>query len=172
MRLFVAVWPPAGVVEQLAALERPARPGVRWTTSDHWHATLQFLGEVADVERPLRALELVRARPATAVAGPALERLGSSALCLPVAGLDELAAEVMGSTAGLVPPDPRPFRGHLTLARGRRGVDLRPLASVPVTATWPADEFTLVASRFHPQGARYQVLARYPVGSGELGKMS
>ncbi len=163
MRLFVAAWPPAGVIEQLATLDRPERAGVRWTTGDQWHVTLRFLGEVAEVERPRHALEMVRAGPATAVAGPALERLGTSVLCLPVAGLDALAGEVLGATAGMGASDGPPFLGHLTVARGRRGVDLRSLASVPVAATWPVEEFTLVASRLHPAGARYEVLARYPV---------
>ncbi len=48
MRLFVAVWPSAAVVDELRGLERPARPGVRWTTADQWHVTLRFLGEMED----------------------------------------------------------------------------------------------------------------------------
>ena len=30
-RLFVAVWPPDDVLDAVAALERPAQDGLRWT---------------------------------------------------------------------------------------------------------------------------------------------
>ena len=59
---------------------------------------------------------------ATAVLGPAVRRLGPSALVVPVAGLDGLAAAVGDATAGVgLPPGPRSFTGHLTLARLRPG---------------------------------------------------
>lgn len=55
MRLFVALTPPAEVVEELrvstaalrAALPEPA-PVLRWTRPEQWHLTLVFLGEVGD----------------------------------------------------------------------------------------------------------------------------
>ena len=84
-------------------------------------------------------------------------------LCVPVAGLDGVAESVMALTAALgQPADFRPFHGHLTLARGRRGIDLRPLAGTPFSAVWPVDEVTLVASHLHPDGARYEVMGRFP----------
>src|SRR5947209_3556899 len=48
-RLFVAVWPPASLISQLRSLDRPARPGLRWTTEDQWHVTLRFLGGVDEI---------------------------------------------------------------------------------------------------------------------------
>jgi 2'-5' RNA ligase len=54
-RLFVAVWPPAGVVETLQALERPDIPRLRWTTPEQWHVTLRFLGSF-EIEPVMEAL--------------------------------------------------------------------------------------------------------------------
>jgi 2'-5' RNA ligase len=165
MRLFVAVWPPSEVVEGLADLSRPNRSGVRWTTPDQWHVTLRFFGSVNDPEDGKRALAQLASPGATvATAGPAVERLGPSILCLPVAGLDELATRVVGATASVgTPPDDRPFRGHITLARARRGVNLRPFSGVAFHAAWSVDEVTLVASDTRPDRAHYTVLERYPV---------
>jgi 2'-5' RNA ligase len=167
MRLFVAVWPPADVVAGLADLSRPSRAGVRWTTPDQWHVTLRFFGSVHDPEDGKRALAQLASPGATvATAGPAVERLGPSILCLPVAGLDELAACVVEATASVgTPPDGRPFRGHITLARAKRGVTVGPLAGETFNAAWPVDEVTLVASDTRPDRAHYTLLERYPVGS-------
>ena len=45
-RLFVAVWPPASLTDQLRGLARPQQTGLRWTTEDQWHVTLRFFGGV------------------------------------------------------------------------------------------------------------------------------
>jgi 2'-5' RNA ligase len=168
VRLFVAVWPPAEVVNALAALDRPARSGLRWTTPDQWHVTVRFLGSMVDAEEGKGALAHMEAVAAPsqvmASAGPAVTRLGPSILCLPVAGLESVAAAVVATTAdiGERPPE-RPFRGHLTLARAKRGVDLRPFTGPAFSATWPVNEVTLVASVTGPDRARYQVVASYPI---------
>ncbi len=102
MRLFVAIWPPAEVRDRLGTLARPAAPGLRWTTADQWHVTVAFLGDVADHEQSgaaralARAVEPLSSRP-RAVAGPATSVLGPGILCVPVAGLDELARTVRAS---------------------------------------------------------------------------
>src|SRR4051812_28165698 len=147
MRLFLAVWPPPAVVDQIAALPR-AEERLRWTTPDQWHVTLRFLGSVPEAE-PVAAAFSAAELPSgvIAVAGPTLGRFGSRVLHIPVDGLDALASAVIAATAHLgEPPDPRPFHGHVTLARSRgRGgpvVDLRPLAGVPFSATWPVSEVT------------------------------
>jgi RNA 2',3'-cyclic 3'-phosphodiesterase len=170
VRLFVAVWPPSQVVARVAVLDRPAQRGVRWTTADQWHVTLRFLGSVSDAEVEIVRASLTGQGPAAgtmAVAGPVVERLGRGVLCLPVAGLDELARRVRAATAGIGAHEAdRQFRGHLTLARAKPGADLRALAGVPLSASWPVEEVTLVASETRPQGAAYRVLARAPAGSG------
>jgi 2'-5' RNA ligase len=162
-RLFVAVWPPEEVLDGVAALDRPAVAGLRWTTREQWHVTLRFLGqaEVAPVRAALAGLELPAA---DAVLGPAVDRFGWRILHVPVAGLDAVAAVVAGATAGVGrPAEDHPFRGHVTLARvaNRARVDLRPLTGAPLEAGWRVDGVCLVESRLSPAGARYHVLARF-----------
>ena len=163
-RLFVAVWPPAEVVEAVAALERREVAGLRWTRPEQWHVTLRFLGWMEDVEGVSDALARVRTPAVEAVVGPAVGRFGQRVLHVPVDGLADLAAEVVQLTAGMgEAPEDRPFAGHLTLARVARGarVDLRPFAGQRVEGRWPVTELTLVESRLSPKGARYEVVARF-----------
>jgi len=164
-RLFVAVWPPDALLAQLRALPRPSVPGLRWTSEAQWHVTLRFLGPIddpADADAALRSLPVVA--PVTARAGPAVVPKGRSLLWVPVDGLDEVAAAVVSVTAKLgLPPEPRPFRGHLTVARSKGNRSLARVAGSPVEATWPVGEITLVESETHPDGARYTVIGRYPL---------
>lgn len=171
-RLFVAVWPPADLVGRLAALPRPDVPGLRWTTPEQWHVTLRFLGRVEEgqVESVVEALAGVAAAqaaqvvPVRAAAGPATGRFGHRVLHLPVDGLGGLARAVAAATAGVgEPPEDRAFSGHLTLARAKGRVNLRPLMGMPVAAAWPVDEVALVESRLSAAGARYDVVARFPL---------
>ncbi len=148
----------------MAGLPRPDEPSVRWTTAEQWHVTLSFLGEVAegDVPAVVEALSVVsRAQPSVrAVVGPLTSRLGQHALVAPVAGLDDLAQAVTQAKRDLGQPvEPRPFHGHLTLARGRgrRAVPLS-LPGQPVSASWDVEEVALVRSRIDGKGARYETL--------------
>jgi RNA 2',3'-cyclic 3'-phosphodiesterase len=163
VRLFVAAWPPPEVLDAVEALDRPTLAGVRWTTRDQWHVTLRFLGQVDDVGAVARRLEEVGLDAGlVAVAGPLTTRLGRSFVVLPVSGLDRLAAAVVDLTASVgEPPDPRPFAGHLTLARAKPGVGVGDLVGAPLSAQWPISEVTLVASELHATGARYSIVARF-----------
>jgi len=168
-RLFVAVTPPDEVLSSIDALSRPGVVGLRWTTRAQWHVTLRFLGRVDDgaVGAVVDALRSVDVPPGVVASlGPATARFGQRVLQVPVDGLDALASRVVDATGAFGdPPDDRPFRGHLTLARVGRGaarVDLRPLCGAPLRATWPATSFELYASELHPHGARYTVVERFP----------
>jgi 2'-5' RNA ligase len=167
VRLFVALRPPPEVVGLLAALPRPALPGVRWTGEDQWHVTLRFLGEAdpAEAEAALRRTALPP-RP-TAELGDVVGRFGREILYVPVSGVEELAAAVVASTADVgEPPPDRPFTGHLTLARAQRGRgDVRAAvgARLQRTACWEVDEVTLVAGRLERSGARHSVVCRVPL---------
>jgi 2'-5' RNA ligase len=155
-RLFVAAWPPDDVLDRLEALPRPEVSGVRWTTRRQWHVTLRFLGSCS-VEDAVSSLSEVVAGATEAVAGPRSGRLGRGVLVLPVAGLDAVAASVLSATAGVgKPPEVRPFRGHLTLARltGRA----RP-APIAFEARWPVMSVALVESRLLRTGAEYTTVA-------------
>jgi 2'-5' RNA ligase len=66
--------------------------------------------------------------------------------------------------------DERPYRPHLTLARGRPGTDLRPLVEALrefVGTPWTADALHLVHSRLGagPGGAAaHELIATWPLG--------
>jgi 2'-5' RNA ligase len=160
VRLFVAVWPPEDVVDQVGALARPDVAGLRWTTPDQWHVTLVFLGE-RDLDATTEAFRAASLPPGpvTATLGPATGRFGRRIVHLPVAGLDDVAASVRAALPG---EDDQPFRGHLTLARARdrRGVDLYAVVGVPLSTSFPVTEVTLVASQLGRGPARYEVVDR------------
>lgn len=165
----MAVWPPPPVIEALAALPRPEVGGLAWTPLEKWHVTLRFLGE-ADEAAAIEAFRRIASRPVEASLGPATGRFGRRILHVPVHGLQGLAAATVEATADVgLPPDHRPFAGHITLARARdrRGVDLRPLAGAGVSGTWLVDELTLVASRLGGnKPSRYEVVATLPLAEG------
>jgi 2'-5' RNA ligase len=161
-RLFVAVWPTDDVLDLIAALPRPEVDGLRWTTRDQWHVTLRFFGSV-ELEHASAALRSVSAASATtAVLGPETGRFGKGILHVPVDGLADVARAVVRATKKVgKPPEPRPFSGHLTLARARdrrRGVDLRDLVGTPIAAEWPVSEVCLVESHLSSKGANYEVV--------------
>lgn len=173
MRLFVAVWPPPPILDAVAALDRPPVERLRWTTRDQWHVTMRFLGEVPDTDVPavVDRLAEIDASATTAVMGPVTARFGSRVLHVPVAGLDEVARAVVETTAGIGrPPVDRPFHGHLTLARIRKGTgpspDLRRFVGQPLAGEWPVREVTLVRSHLSPKGARYEVVHRQALVAG------
>ncbi|HET6794153.1 MAG TPA: 2'-5' RNA ligase family protein [Acidimicrobiales bacterium] len=164
-RLFLAVWPDAAALAALDALDRPERQGLRWTRRAQWHVTLRFLGQAVpdDVVAALSGWEWPTAT--TADMGPSTRRLGSGVLAVPVDGLERLAEAVTGLTASIGrPPDRRPFRGHLTLARARHPGLLRGLTGVPAIASWPVGQVTLVSSRTGPGGSAYEVVHTLGVG--------
>jgi RNA 2',3'-cyclic 3'-phosphodiesterase len=165
VRLFVAVWPSVEVLDAIASLPRPDVAGLRWTTRDQWHVTLRFLGRVDDVDAAMAAVQSIKAAGCEVTVGPTLGRFGRRILHVPTHGLEEIAAATVAATGHIgEPPEPRPFKGHLTLARSRRGdTDLRALAGATITGRFRADEVTLVQSHLGGGGARYEVIERVPL---------
>lgn len=172
-RLFVGVRPPETLMAVLSAFPRPPLEAVRWTTSDQWHVTLAFLGDVAvsRIGKVGSALVSATARtspPVEARLGPVTGRVGRSVLCVPVAGLDGLAGEVREALGSVVPGASldEPFHGHLTLARGRgRRTVPSSLAGAALEASWEVREAGLVRSELGPSGAQYTTLMTATVGS-------
>lgn len=158
-RLFVAALPDDATRAVLDALPRPEEPGVRWVPPDQWHVTLRFLGD-ADPVAVSRSLDASPLPRATARLGPVVSRFGRSTVVLPVAGLDELAAAVRAATAAVgPPPDPRPFAGHLTLARLRHRAACG-VAGARCSSVFDVDEVVLVASDLRPEGAVHRIVHR------------
>ena len=167
MRLFVAVWPSPSVIEDLRGLDRPPHPGVRWTMADQWHVTLRFVGELEDPDLLISRVQEAAAGvgPMVAEIGPRSGCLGPSVLCLPVHGLDALAAAVRATTADLGEPERPDFHGHLTLARARRGAVsvFKRLPAVELASSWPVEEATVVASALGGTGSTYTVVGQAPI---------
>lgn len=162
-RLFLAVRPPAAILERIAGLDRHAGDGVRWVPPDQWHVTLRFLGE-ADRKEATEALAGLVGTHAEVTLGPRVKRFKRSVVCLPAHGLDDLAAAVATVTAEVGEASRGgPFRGHLTLARLRRGARCG-LVGAPFSATFAAGEVDLVASTLAASGARHDVIASVSLG--------
>ncbi|MFI5052965.1 MAG: RNA 2',3'-cyclic phosphodiesterase [Acidimicrobiia bacterium] len=179
-RGFVAVVPPAEVLDAVEALVASARlsiDGLRWAAREQWHCTLQFFGPVPDAEGLVAALEApMRAHPRFGV------RLGSSGAFPSISrgtvlwlgsasggdGLAGLAAAVSRATGPLgFVPEVRPFRPHLTVARSPAPVDLtRAVAALgdgPAGPTWPVAEVVLLDSDTLPTGSVHREVARIPL---------
>jgi RNA 2',3'-cyclic 3'-phosphodiesterase len=161
MRLFIAVWPPPEAVEELGAAVAEVQslaPELRWAPLRQWHLTLTFLGEVADERRPELARRLARAAsryPPLSLRFAEAGRFGHRVLFTKVSGDREALRHLAASTtaasrrAGLAVAD-RPYRPHLTLARSRRDVDLRPLVTALGSfcgTDWTTSQLHLVQSR-------------------------
>ena len=165
-RLFVALWPPPEVRAVLAALDRPAIPGVRWSAPEQWMVKVRPLGHVDNQVVPalidVLQAELDGAPAVECVLGPATRRVGGQWLGLPVVGLDDLAAVVFEVTEELVPvTHPQPFQADIVLARGRVPKEL---AGRPVTARWTARSVSLIADRSSPRAPGYEDLTMIPLG--------
>jgi 2'-5' RNA ligase len=165
VRLFVAIRPPADVVEVLAAVRREPVAGVTWAVPEQWVVKLRPLGHVpGHLVAPLVAAladELDGVPPVRCTLGPATRRLGGQWLGAPVSGLDDLAALVFDATVGLVPvTHPQPFQADVVLARGRVPAAL---AGEPVAASWTAREVALVADRSSPRRPLLEDLAAFPL---------
>jgi len=184
MRLFVAIAPPAAVLDELDALTRPHRTGrqdLRWTSREAWHVTLAFLGQVDEsaaarllprLERAARRHHTFRLAFSGAGAFPAPARANVlwSGLSGDRGALAHLAESVAAgaSRAGAPPPDRgRRFRPHLTLARCRMPTDVTELVAALAGyrgSPWTADRIHLVRSRLGAtEQPRYTTLGSWPL---------
>ena len=180
-RLFVALRPPPVIREKLLAVMADI-PGARWQDDDQLHLTLRFIGAV---ERPV-AEDLAAALGGVHGEVPTVQLAGVGAfahreridtLWANVAPRDDLAllhAKVDRACvrAGL-PPDRRAYLPHVTLARlprslgedtaiGRWRATHAALSSEPFAMT----HLMLYESHLGRDGARYEPVARWPLGTG------
>lgn len=169
-RLFFALWPDDATREALRRATRAVvrRCGGRPVSPDNYHITLAFLGNVADehFDAIVTAAHGVPLDPLALT----LERYGyypvPQVLWIgPAETPEDLRRLSRGLWSAMAPaglaPDPRPFHAHLTLARK---VSTEPELVPPRPLAWPVDGFALVESETDPRGARYKVVATFPVG--------
>ena len=164
LQLFLALWPDPATRETLASRQRG------WTWPDRaalvppgrLHLTLHFLGDVAQPR--LAALVQVLQVPCEPFALElGLDEVWSRGVAVlrPESapdGLLRLHAALAQRVASFdLPPDTRPYRPHVTLAR--RAAGARPPPQGP-RLHWPIDQGYVLA-RSLPDGAGYQVLERF-----------
>jgi len=178
LRAFVALDIDAETRDRIAALVADLKPelhNMRLVPIEQLHLTLRFLGDIQrDAVAPFsRALQLAAA--ACPPADVALEGVGTFperghprvlwlglALPEPIFAL-QAACEAAAQQVGL-PPEPRPFRPHLTLGRWRSPAP-RP-ALPPVTlGTTRLSRVILYESRLGPGGATHTPLGSFALGS-------
>ena len=177
MRLFFALWPSAGMQEQLAAAAAAALDALRSgrpVPRANLHLTLAFLGSTP--ESALPALEDA-ARAAGAAAGAAAVEVTFDALeywrraqlvCAAARSAPDAASAFAAAlkqklTSRGFAPDLKPFRPHVTLARQVRH---EPLERALAQVRWRFRDFALVESRSSPGGSLYSVCASWPLYSG------
>ena len=126
----------------------------------------RFLGSVESAEPAVAALDALAGAPgAVATIDGRPIRLGRETLALPVEGLSDLAGLVGDAFAGVGrPSERRPFRGHLTLARGRSARTLSTSRRFQ-RVSFRVRALSLVESHLGPSGARYETLASVELAS-------
>jgi 2'-5' RNA ligase len=177
--LFVALVPPESARVELAtalrALPSPAR--LRWTSPEQWHVTLAFLAEVDERTQGQLVDRLGRVAgrhppPELALVGGG--QFGHRVLWTRVDGDRVVLRRLVDAVRAAVrrcglPAERRPFRPHLTLARGggAGGPDLVPLVGPLrhfVGRPWLATQLHLVCSHLGegPGGtARHEPVAAW-----------
>jgi 2'-5' RNA ligase len=162
----------------IEGLRARARGRLSWVRAEGLHVTLRFLGDIApDQVTPLA----LRVGPEAAAVAPFGLGLGQLHLfpsprrprvvaldVEPAPPLEGLARAVeRGVVAAGFPPEPRPFRAHVTLGRVRDGgvpcLDGEP---APSAAPFEVREVVLFESRLGPGGSVYTALERLPLGAG------
>ncbi|WP_405948706.1 RNA 2',3'-cyclic phosphodiesterase [Streptomyces prunicolor] len=184
MRLFAAVLPPEDVTAELAVVvdelrSLPGAEALRWTGRPGWHFTLAFYGEVDEDVVPELSARLGRVARRSEPFGLAVRRGGEfgdgRALWAGVEGdvsaLRQLAERCEEAAAA---GEHRRYRAHLTVARGRDAMDVRPyLDRLDDFAgrSWTVGEVALVRSNLPRSGVpgeqpRYEVVGRWGLGAG------
>jgi 2'-5' RNA ligase len=175
-RLFTGLEIPSGLAMDLA-MHRGGVPGARWIDVENYHLTLRFIGDIDDaLARDVdAALERIRRRPFT-VTLEGLATFGGVkpraivARAKPAPPLVELQAEQERLLRRIgIPPEPRKFTPHVTLARLRGG---SPAAVADyltmqffLSRQFEATRFVLFSSRNSVGGGPYVVEAAYPLGA-------
>jgi RNA 2',3'-cyclic 3'-phosphodiesterase len=194
MRVFVAIDLPESVRAALARAQARLRaacarnPGIRWTRPEGLHITLKFLGEISADHVPALAAALQGVGPfekfSVEVKGFGFfpdarhPRVLWAGIDAPPA-LRSLAERVDAALSKLdFPPEDRPFRPHLTLARFRAQrpepaleAALEELSSTSL-GCFDAAEYFLFESRLRPGGAEYNKLTGFRASADDSARHS
>jgi 2'-5' RNA ligase len=177
MRLFAGIPLAAAVIDELSSISvrmRSNGDGLRWSATESWHITLQFLGNTGQEQYECTVARLGELR-STAVPIQ-LEGLGffeRAGVFFAGVGLTpellSLQQRVTAATGlcGFI-PETRPYHPHVTLARtkgkgGSRGMqELKgKIHRQRAFTRFVAEEFVLYESVTRPSGALYEVRERF-----------
>jgi 2'-5' RNA ligase len=179
-RAFVAVKPPADVLEAVAAAVergRNLRVGLKWEQVERYHLTLEFLGAVsrlAPVVEGLAAATADRAAFSFRLGGAgAFPKPGRARVVWigAAVGGEEMVG-LAGAVAGRLgplgyEPDRTAFHPHLTIARLKLPDDvgdvLAAIGPEAVGEAFTVGEVVLYRSQLSPKGPTYTVLERFPL---------
>lgn len=178
MRLFAALIPPESVLDEIERVFAPYRaesPALRWTARDTWHVTLAFYGEADDrtAERLMTRLErAARRHPRRELAFHGAGAFPRAAAARTLwtgipADLRRLSDSCVAAARreGIDMSRAQRFHPHLTVARSREPLDLRPVVeglSAYEGTPWPATEIHLVRSHLGAK-VRYETLRSWPL---------
>jgi 2'-5' RNA ligase len=176
MRLFVALTLPEDIRQRLSGLAN-GLPGARWVKPENLHLTLRFLGEVdnlaaADVDDALAKIQCPGFDLGLNGIGHFGEGRKLRALWVGVDASAELLRLREKIEQALIrvglPPEPRKFKPHITLARFKSNprerlqtylADHNLLRAGPIAM----ESFELYSSFTSAGGAIYRVEASYPL---------
>ncbi|HEY1736318.1 MAG TPA: RNA 2',3'-cyclic phosphodiesterase [Methylovirgula sp.] len=175
-RLFTGLEIPSNIAFDLANM-RGGISGARWIDVENYHLTLRFIGDIDDATARdvFATLGQIRRAPVT-VTLEALDSFGGGrpraivAKAKPVQPLVELQAEQERLMRRIgIPPEPRKFTPHVTLARLRDASASAVAAYLSASGfflsrKFEATRFVLFSSRASTGGGPYVVEAAYPLG--------
>ena len=166
-RLFFALWPDVEIRHSLLKIRDtlPSDCG-RLVPSNNLHITLVFLGEIstAKTEYMLESAGQLRIKPVTLI----LDHIGwwkktQVAWLAPshIPGeIPKIATELAAAAKQrAIKLDQRPYRPHVTLARGVRR---EPCLSAFAPVQWPVRGFSLIQSQTLQAGTRYKEIWSSP----------
>lgn len=177
-RLFTALEIPDDIAAELHGLHQPL-PGARWIDPQHYHLTLRFVGDIDT----MRAREFAANLAELSVDAFELTVSGLGAFggndphavwagFAPSAGLDALArAHDKAARAAGIPPDKRPFKPHITLAR-MRNANVEAVARYLTrfggyrSEAFFVGQAVLMSSRPGVGGGPYGIEDRFPLRGG------
>jgi RNA 2',3'-cyclic 3'-phosphodiesterase len=183
LRLFAAVDIPERIKEAASAAIEPWReryPKGRWVPPENWHVTVKFMGRTwprlrdwvgeacREAASTIRPFQLFLAGMGV-FPGPTRARVMWVGFKDPEGSLPALARAMDDRLSKEFPPEKRPFRGHLTVARFNPPIPMRDAADELEAATidtepFPVRSLVLYRSHLSPRGARYEALERFRLG--------
>lgn len=181
LRLFIAAYPPEGVIQaMLGSLPALGLPEHKATPPEQVHLTVLFLGErradlVPEILDSMRAAAAaIRPFSLTAERLISLPQRGRARLVAVEfdarAGLDELQFRLANRLAAEDRRGRKAFLPHMTLCRFP-GTGAQVRIDKPVVGEFPGFEVRqvrLVRSVLHPLGARHEPVGTVALGRGEI----